>query len=234
MKAQALLRSYESSPVALEDLLRQLMMQSIDIDSSDFDWIPADEEKIENELQEKLEGITAKKMVELMENAIQEIESIDNDSKLNAFSGLLNDIIDTENRSQRVCVLTRNASTLFYLTAEIESRGLDCEEIHSGLPFELLSQSIHSFASSGKILVAIDTIIAKGFTIPEVTDLILYEIPKHKFELTQILGRFDRIDRSGQLNIYVFVQHNLEDRSISEGRKILRETLDYDTDATPI
>ena len=60
----------------------------------------------------------------------------------------------------------------------------------------------------GEILVATRTIVETGVDFRNATDLILYDIPRSSKRLAQVLGRFDRIGRATELNIYVFKATN--------------------------
>ena len=49
----------------------------------------------------------------------------------------------------------------------------------------------------------------KGLALPDVTDLVLYDLPRNGPALLQMIGRFDRFGRMSQLNIHVLAPETL-------------------------
>jgi hypothetical protein len=56
---------------------------------------------------------------------------------------------------------------------------------------------------------------------------LLYDIPGSKVAQQQILGRFDRIGRTNQLNVYVFATSDSADNITSEPLRLIRETFAF-------
>ncbi len=155
----------------------------------------SEEEMPEDKLAGQLDRANAEKASEIAARALQEIEAISGDSKLDAFGRLLSDLNEAKMPVRRICVITQFVGTLYYLAAEIEGRGMACQLLHGGMGAEDRHKSLTLFLDSGVILVATMAVMTEGFVLPEVTDLILYDVPGSKILLQQVLGRFDRFGR---------------------------------------
>jgi hypothetical protein len=81
-------------------------------------------------------------------------------------------------------------------------------------------------ASAGGILVATSAAMVEGFDFPVVTDLVLYDLPRGKIGLQQVLGRFDRFGRQHRLNVHVLRPCNVGDAFTPESLGLLQELLD--------
>ena len=112
---KSLLRSLQSSPPALEGVLRRLMGK---LAANEGLEQPA--EFLEDEGPEGLTNLQtpASSIDEVVRLAGEALESIDNvsvDLKLSAFGDLLNRVIGAKTFAQRICVITDYVATLFYL-----------------------------------------------------------------------------------------------------------------------
>jgi superfamily II DNA/RNA helicase len=154
--------------------------------------------------------------------ALEAIDDLSIDSKLEAFSQLLGHLRDTKGPSRRICVLTDYLATLFYLTADIEGRGMKCMLLHGGMSFDERKRTLSSLATVEAILVATRAAIFDHFSLADVTDVVLYDIPANKIVLEQLLRRFDRFGRKAQLTVHVLVPNNISDGLIFESLRVLR------------
>jgi superfamily II DNA/RNA helicase len=136
------------------------------------------------------------------------LEAPGSDSKAATLVTLLEHINGVKTSSTRVCVLTEFVATLFYLAAEIESRGQTCQVFHGGMPAEERQRTLSLFASEGGVLVATRGVVSGSVSLGEVTDLVLYDTPGGLAALQSVLGRVDRFGRTTQLNIQVLVPSN--------------------------
>ena len=122
-------------------------------------------------------------------------------------------------------MLTDFVATCYYLVAEIEGRGLSCQLLHGGMGSDDRLRSLTTFATTGEILVTTRAVMAEGIDLKHVTDFILYDIPRSKDALQQVLGRVDRFGRQSQLNVHVLVPSSSHDAVDSEALGILRHVV---------
>lgn len=223
-RAVVLHGTLESSPAALESALQRLVAGS-EFLLKEALWETTEDEVVGNLLPDTLDRHLYEKAIEIGRTALQEIDLIDSDSKLDVFSGLLTSLSAAKKPAGRICVLTQYVSTLYYLATEVEGRGIPCLRLHGGMGAEDRDRSLSMFSNEGGVLVATSAVMTEGVVFAEVTELIFYDIPGSKSTLQQVLGRFDRLGRVSQLNIYVFVGSNLADEAVPEALEFLRKTL---------
>jgi superfamily II DNA or RNA helicase len=223
--AMRFLRSLESSPAALESALQRLLGGFEAQEELDELLEAPVEEMPEDRLAGRLDRANAEKASGFAARALQEIEAISGDSKLDAFGRLLSDLNEEKMPFRRIYVITQFVGTLYYLAAEIEGRGMACQLLHGGLGAEDRHKSLTLFLDSGVILAATIAVMTEGFALPEVTDLILYDVPGSKIWLQQVLGRFDRFGRRGQLTVHLLTPSNISDGFIATPVDLLRDLL---------
>jgi len=158
--------------------------------------------------------------------ALDALEASGSDSKAAALATLLKYIDTVKISSTRVCVLTEYVATLFYLAAEIESRGGTCHVFHGGMPAEERLRTLAMFASEGGILVATRGVVSGSVALGEVTDLVLYDTPGSPAALQSVLARVDRFGRKTQLNIHVIVPSNDVAGGAAESLELLHRMVD--------
>jgi len=205
-KATTLLRNLESSPAALEGVLQRLTEGILSQDGMDALLEVSEEEKPEDRPCALLDRPTAEKVAEIARRALQEVDAIGSDSKLNAFSELLNHLDKSKMPSRRICVLTEYLATLYYLAAETEGRGIVCRLFHGGMQYEDRRERLTVFANTGGVLIATRAVMTEGLNLPDVTDLVLYDLPANERALQVVLGRFDRFGKTSQLTVHALVE----------------------------
>ena len=209
--AKSLLRSLKSSPAALEGSLariREARNRAVHA-MEPLDAMP------ENDLLDDDPGgyIDPSVMVEagqIASRALDILETSGVDSKVASLVTLLDHIDTVKTSSTRICVLVEYVATLFYVAAEIESRGLKGLVFHGGMPAEERQRTLSVFASEGGILVATRGVVSGSVALGEVTDLVFYDTPGSLAALQSILARVDRFGRQTQLNIHALVPSNDE------------------------
>ena len=67
--------------------------------------------------------------------------------------------------------------------------------LHGSMNYEDRQTSIEQFRSTGGVLMATSAVLSGGIAIPDVTDLVLYDVPDSVNALQRILGSFDRFGR---------------------------------------
>jgi superfamily II DNA/RNA helicase len=99
-------------------------------------------------------------------------------------------------------VVSDYVATLFYIAAELEVHGTRADLLHGSFSLEERIQVFHDFATGTGILLATNGAL-EGIELPNVSDLVFYDVPRSFVTLQNILRRFDRIGRKGELRIYV-------------------------------
>jgi ERCC4-related helicase len=221
--ARALMRSLQSSPPAVEGVLRRLV-ERLAADDGAKPFSRSSEGRLtDNHSDMKIDLFTAHEAARVAGQALARIEEISFDSKLNAFWSVLGPLMSAT--SQRICVLTDYRATLFYLAAEIESRNMNCVLLHGGMNAENRKRSLTSFADEKRVLIATRAAITERDAWNEVTDLVFYDIPNNRAALLDILLRFDWFDRRNQLTIHALAPAYTVGGSESEPLRLVREIL---------
>lgn len=219
-KPVLLLRCLESSPAALEGALQKLA------GGAELGDLEERSESLEETIPSDLRVDPSDHIVRgIAARALQQIEAIGSDSKLNALKALLSEINQSNDPSHRTCVLTEFASTLYYVSAEVEGHGRPWRLMHGQMRAEERIRSLELFSTAGGILVGTTAIMRAGVDLPDVADLVLYDVPHNKVTLQQVLGRFDRFGRRIQLNVYVLSPSNARDGFSFESLGLLHDTL---------
>lgn len=213
----------DSSPAALEGTLRRLVTRMSPFEAPD-DVLDCEDEPAEVTATGQAESAGAEDVAASARRALQQLEEMSVDSKLNAFVNLLAERFQQSNPARRTVVLTEFAATLFYLAAELEESGNAPLLVHGGMTFDERASALHDFSSVGKILVGTRAMIQVGVDFRNATDLILYDVPRFGRTLAQVLGRFDRIGRATELNIYVFNPTNASDGPSLDSLEALRHS----------
>ncbi len=221
---RSLVRSLQSSPAALEAALRRLIAkleQQYEIEGV-FQTPHEDEEE---EFGDQIGPNTPEKenVSELVEKGIQQIESIEADSKFDTLARLLRALTEPRTPPRQVCVLTNYLATLYYLAEGIEGLGLKCHLLHGGMSNDDRHHSVAAYLSGAGVLLATNAVMVEGLSLADVTDLIFYDVPTNKIAIQQVLGRFDRITRLKQLDVHVLVSSRTDAQLTSESVEMLRE-----------
>lgn len=222
------LRSVQSSPAALEARLPEVVEARNRTAHQAPEPVPdtlEDEEPLEDRLGGWLDLATAEKAAAIAALLVQKIEGLGSDSKLTAFAALLNRLEAPNATSRRICVLTEYVATLFYVAAEIEVHGVPCRLLHGSMTAEDRQSSLELFCHTGGVLAATSAALSEGIVLPEVTDLVLYDIPGSNTALQQVLGRFDRFGRRTQLNVYALLPSTEAFGASSDSVQLLRQVL---------
>jgi hypothetical protein len=224
--AKFILRSLDSSQLAIENGLRDLSGRL----GGDSELEPSPEiAEGDSDDDETLSGIlssAANQTSPAIEEVIEAIDDLAADSKLAAFGELLGRLLDTKGPSRRIYVLTDYLATLYYLAAEIEERDMKCMLLHGGMSVDERKRALSSLATVEAILVATRAAIIDHFSLADVTDVVLYDIPANKIVLERLLSRFDQFGRKAQLTVHVLVPSNVSDGLIFESLRVLRNVTD--------
>jgi superfamily II DNA/RNA helicase len=91
--------------------------------------------------------------------------------------------------------------SLNYLQSAVSDLDIAAELITGGQSFSEREQSINRFLKEGTLLLATDAVM-EGFALPQVNDVIHFDLPQNPRTLMQRQGRFDRIGRNEPLVMY--------------------------------
>ena len=211
-----------SSPAAaLEGVLRRL------INRVASPGTPEEMPDLMDELGEetttgKYELSRAEEVSATIERALQQLEEVKVDSKLGAFSKLFADRFQRSDPAPKAVILTEFTATLFYLAADLEEHKNYPLLVHGGLTFDERARALYEFSSVGGILIVTKAMIQTGVDFRGATDLALYDVPRFSKTLAQVLGRFDRIGRAKELNVYAFRSTNAPFGPSLESLDVLR------------
>jgi hypothetical protein len=220
-----ILRRLRSSPPAIEAVLRRL----VEGQGSYFHSSQISAAKAADQAERSRTGqIIAKEAIISALQALQQVEELPSDSKLDAFGKRLDQIIAERGSAGRICVLTEYLASMFYLAADMEGRGIPCHEVHGEMGAEDRDRVLESLSRFGGVLVTTRAPISENVNLSEFEDLVLYDLPPSKLALQELLAAFNRFGRIEPLNVHVLKAAEAEDplklleRSIvlSELRKV--------------
>jgi superfamily II DNA or RNA helicase len=218
---KALRRRLESSPAAIERALQRFVEGSELVGTSALPVVP-EEEINEDDPVAHIDLSANDPTVAIARRALQTMDAIGVDSKLNT----LNELLSCLHEPRRVCILTEYLATLYYLSAEMEGQRIAYQLLHGAIPIEEREGALRTFRSEGKILLATRPAVSEGIDLNDVTNLVFYDLPDSKHALHQALGRFDRFGRISELMIYVLTPSNRCGELVTESLAILRGLLD--------
>jgi hypothetical protein len=216
-----LLRGLHSSPAALESVLNRIAAPGGVSDESEAPLEGSAEESSEVGLPMPAGPRTDPVASPVIAELLEEFSNAEEDTKRAAFDGLLESFRGPAREDVRVCAIVEFRSTLFYLAAHVEGRGLPCTVIHGEMQREDRRAYLGSFLGDGGLLLATRAAVSEGFDLKDVTDLVLYDLPTGEAATQQLLGRFDRYGRTGQLRIHVLTQAGNTDPVEMQARRLV-------------
>jgi superfamily II DNA or RNA helicase len=221
--AKLLRRALHSSPAALEGALRQYVTR-VDLEEELLDG--PEENEIAREAAAAIAGATIDSpesdFREHVGFLLSELEALKNDSKLDALKALIGGLAPRELLPRSICVLTEFSSTLHYLAAGLGEYGLACQMLHGGLREEARQDALSVIKRTGGILLATRAVMTEGTSLPNVSDLVLYDLPSNKFTFQNVLGRFDRLGRNSVLTVHALRPAKPANEEVIESLRFLR------------
>jgi superfamily II DNA/RNA helicase len=199
--AHALRRELESSPAALERVLRRIIDGRARFDAQVEEAALEEVEGTDETGYWRADPTTSEEIRLLVDRALQQIESNHTDAKLAAFAALIERLHGEEGRDRRVCVVTNYIATLYYLAAEFEGRNIQYHTFHGRMTPDTHGSALDSFCREGGILL-VTAAMAEGINLTNTSDLVLFDVPTSRLRLQQVLGRFDRFGRKDQLTVH--------------------------------
>jgi len=151
---------------------------------------------------------------------LQELDSPGEDTKATELLRLIQELAGDDPASVRICVLTNHTPTLFYLGAVLEDTGLPIRLVHAASSFEERQRILEECDSVSGLLLA-HSIAMKGYDAPEMTDLVLYEIPEAAEAAYVHVVRFNGLGRKRRLNVHVLIPENSPHPARMDGLRAL-------------
>jgi hypothetical protein len=195
--------SMRSSVSALEGVIHRLRNR---LTHETFDAFPEvnqlNEETDADDLPILVHATDNRPVLTALERCLAELESISGDSKLKGLTHLLMESQKRESSPRTTCIHTKYRATLSYIQTALDELGFATFALHGSLNVSERFKVLDEFQNHGGILIA-TTAVMEGLNMPKVESLIMYDLPKSRLILQQILGRFQRYGRSVPLKIDV-------------------------------
>lgn len=224
LQASLLRNLCASSPAALERALRNLTDGVAEL--SGWERLAAsvgDDASLDDETSSAGEVAVAE-LTDAARRALDELDAVSDDSKLQVFEELLARLSQEHDPARRVCVLTLYSSTLYYLVSDLEGRDVPCQFLVGAMNAEDRMRSLALFSDTTNILVSTLAVL-KGVGLPQVTDLVLYDIPANDALLHLAVTRFDGPDRTAPLTVYALAPAHEPDGRVARQLAMLRAAL---------
>jgi SNF2 family DNA or RNA helicase len=197
----ALIRSYLSSPAALESALRGLLSKN-QLAEADESYAELDDDAVSQSKEEVSSSESQARVEQRALRALEMLDSLSSDSKLISFTELVTKLSSDTANARRVCVLVDYISTLHYVSTELESKGWNCVRLWGGMSIEERYRASEEFISGQRILVASTASIAYSSNLNRSSDLVLYDSLMTSLKLAAI-EKFDTMVRKDPLTIHV-------------------------------
>lgn len=207
MIASLLMRSASSSPFTLEQRLNRIWQQRNDVSHARIRAAQEDCDGEDGDLSEEGETESADRLIvssalgEIAGRLLAALDGVESDSKLDALWGLLDSTGALTNPECRVCIITRFVDTVTYLRSVLVERGLQVTTVTGALSFKEREQIVQQFAQNGRILIATESASA---VMPEVTAVVLYDVPRNSAVLDALIWQFVRIGRTQAVRVFAF------------------------------
>jgi hypothetical protein len=204
--SNSIVRRFRSSLPAGESMLRTILGRLLAVVASKQPLEIVAEIDFEEVLKLRFHPANAIEASQIARQALEHIEKISIDSKLDELTALIRRITETKTSSQRICIVTNYFATLWYLNAHLEFEGIHnvllCGDV---LTVEDYNRSLAAFANGEGVLVTTRADMTDEVDLSETTDLVLYDELDGNDALRQVLAPFEQIGRKSQLNVHALV-----------------------------
>lgn len=221
--SETMLRSQESSPAALEGMVRNFLRAHVSSLTAFGDEAELERDGARDPSSGPGAAPFSDQAMEQLNELLMQLETVPDDSKLVAFRDLLQGLIGEVMSERRICVVTTRAATAYYLSAELEMRGVQHYLVHGNMSVQDQESSVSHFIKQGGILIA-TTVLQSQEALREVTELVLYDLPGDASATQRLLDQFSPLGRTAPLDIYVLVARNSElggTSSLSESLRVV-------------
>lgn len=192
----------QSSVSALEEVLHRLRTRLAHDSGDNFQGDEPPNDETGADPIPRLQAGDNEALLVAMDRCLAEVESISGDSKLEALMHLLTEAQKSDNSPRATCVLTRYRATLSYIQTALDDLGFATYALNGSLNVGERFKVLEEFKNNKGVLIA-TTALMEGLDMPDVDSLIMYDLPKSRLILQQILARFQWYGRSEPLKIDV-------------------------------
>jgi hypothetical protein len=142
--------------------------------------------------------------LELVEQCLEALETVDTDEKLRALKALVPSIaVANPGQSLKMCILSMYADTVAYLHSAFQDTDTTVFKITGRDSFAERVAIVEEFRRAGGLLVGTDGGIS-GIELRHVTHVIHYDVPTNPMTMEQRRGTVDRYGRSTPCAMYLF------------------------------
>lgn len=191
-------RSAQSSPQAVENILRRVRERFV--------------AQAKNILDPHEQGVlpfpngeaprSAEDVVKSIDDVLEKLEAIDQDTKLNALLQLLRDL---EKSPRHICVVTNYVSTFYYLTAALETNHILFDTLDHREALETNLLALDHYVVDGGILLVTGAAARGKSALAKVTDVVLYERPSREEFLKRTIDQFIGFSRREALKVHLLI-----------------------------
>jgi superfamily II DNA or RNA helicase len=194
--------SMQSSLSALEEVIRRLRNRLLHESLETFQEANSPDDETDEKDLLRLDAADNGALLNALDRCLVELDSISEDSKLKALTHLLMEAKNRNDSPGSTCILTKFLSTLAYIQTALDELGFATFVLHGSQSVGERFQVLEDFHKQEGILIASQGLM-EGLNMPGVESLIMYDVPKSRLLLQQILGRFQRYGRSTALKVDV-------------------------------
>jgi superfamily II DNA or RNA helicase len=202
----------------LTDELVDNVRSFLEIGFEDYEYIEKDPEEVFNDFLDATAPLLSERDKEEIKTLRNMAKSImeKGDSKLNALTSLLQDIMSEE--QSKVIVFTEYKDTLNYLVQNLESRHpewsahilkLSSDETRDDTVFQKIKDAFETNPKA-RVLMATD-VVAEGVNLQVAHILVNYEIPWSLIKVEQRIGRVWRLGQKKEVETYTLFMNNIAD-----------------------
>ena len=203
-QTDVLLRRAASSPLAgertLDTIYRKLSRSLLRASVTRPEHLYGDPVEVEDLTRPSYTPVARKSYLRFLRNAFHALESVPVDTKRACLLQLVEELI--EEQPGKICILAAYADTVDYLREAVSSLRADPHVVTGGLKYAKRQQLMKSFVEGGRVLLATLGALGEESDLTRVKHVILYDIPMYPHQLTQLEGRFGRINRARRCHMY--------------------------------
>lgn len=166
--------------------------------------IVEDDDISKKAIEKQKEFILTVNHLKILEEFLQRLKLLNDDSKLNSLVKIVNQIYnssDIKSNKKKIIIFTQFKKTLFYIRDKLKTLGYTVEEFHGDLTREKKEEAVVRFKNDCQILISTE-IGGEGRNFQFCNILINYDLPWNPMRLEQRIGRLDRIGQN--YDVYIF------------------------------
>lgn len=153
---------------------------------------------------------------------LAEIDQLSVDSKLRSLIKLFEQADPPNSLRQSTCIFVEYKATQIYLETALQEIGITPFVLKTPFSSTNLTETLTIFRENGGVLI-FTMALMQGLELPNVDNLILYDLPRGKIQKQILYGRFNRIGRTKPLKITVFLEGTTDCEKSFDTKKELKE-----------